>query len=119
MVLINQKRQKVKIKKLICPKCGNTENFRVDVQLSYVSTLLSFDKDNEAELDTDFPTDVDIMCPVCNVCGTELDLSITEPDVLCPSCLHYVEGDVIETCPLKKRNYPKCFMWSEEAELDI
>lgn len=109
----------MKIKKLICPKCGNTKEFRVDVQLQYVSTLLTFE-DNEAELDTDFPSDVDIMCPVCDICGTELDLSITEPHVLCPSCLHYVNADVVETCPRKKRDYPKCFMWAEEeAELDI
>lgn len=103
----------MKIRKLICPKCGNTDNFRVDVQLTYVSTSLSF-HDNEAELDTDFPNDVDIMCPVCNVCDTELDLSITEPNVLCPSCIHYVNADVAETCPRKKRDYPQCFMWAEE-----
>jgi len=110
----------MKIRKLICPKCGNTKEFRVDVQLQYVSTSLTFNEDNEAELDTDFPNDVDIMCPVCGVCDTELDLSITEPHVLCPSCLHYVDGDVTDVCPHRERNYPKCFMWAEEeAELDL
>jgi len=92
----------MKTRKLICPKCGNTNSFRVDVQLTYVSTSLSF-HDGEAELDTDFPNDVDIMCPVCDVCSTELDLSITNPNVLCPSCLHYVNADVAETCPRKKK----------------
>ena len=117
----------MKIKKLICPKCGNTESFRVDVQLSYVSTLLTFTNGvyeyeiDEAELDTDFPNDVDIMCPACSICDTELDTAYnTEPHVLCPSCLHYVNADVVETCPRKKNDYPDCFMWAEEkAELNL
>lgn len=115
----------MKIKKLICHKCGNTKEFRVDVQFTYVSTCLTFNEDNEAELDTDFPNDVDIMFPVCAVCDTELHMEypvlmnhITEPHVLCPSCLHYVNADVVETCPRKKKEYPNCFMWArEEAEL--
>ena len=103
----------MRIRKLICPKCGNTKDFRVDAQLTYVSTSLHFEEE-EAELDMDFPSDVDIMCPVCNVCDTDLTLSITDPNVLCPSCYYYVDADVAESCPQKRRYYPKCFMWKEE-----
>lgn len=108
----------MKTRKLICPKCGNTKNFRVDARLDYVSTLLTFGED-EAELDTDFPTDVDIMCPVCNECNTELDAVLdavfeAEYYVMCPSCVHYVDADVAETCPYKKNEYPYCFTWEKE-----
>jgi len=124
----------VKISKLICPKCGNTERFRVDVQLTLVSTLLTFREDiyqpgsnivrvNEADLDLECPNDVSIECPVCEVCGTEVEYiyrNSLPKGAMCPSCIHYVNADVVETCPMRERKYPDCFMWAEpEAELDL
>lgn len=118
----------MKIEKLICPKCGNTKEFRVDVQSTYVSISLTFNEANEAELNTDFLEEMDIMCPVCAICGWELDYSFSRSDwkrdsakyTMCHSCKRYVaDTDIIimETC-LHKKDYPNCFMWlNGEAEL--
>ena len=120
----------MKVKKLICPKCGNAKEFRVAVQLNYVATSLTFYEDNEVELDTDFPDDVEVMCPVCAICGWELGYSFSASDwekhstkyAMCHSCTKgFIEdGDVVmETCS-DRRIYPNCFIWTEaEAELNI
>lgn len=108
----------MKTRKLICPKCGNTKNFRVDAQITLVSTLLTFNEESEAELDTDIANEIDIMCPVCDDCDAELEYSGAELHVMCPSCVHYVDADVVETCPHIENDYPSCFAWAEgEAEL--
>jgi predicted nucleic-acid-binding Zn-ribbon protein len=108
----------MKTKRLICPKCGNTEKFRVDVELQYASTSIEFGE--TAELDVSFPNDYDIMCAICEVCESDIRTVWHEatPDVMCSHCKHYVEGELLETCP-HKEDYPACFEWEDDIELDL
>jgi hypothetical protein len=108
-------------KKLICPKCGNTKSFRVDVELNVISTTLEI-HDGIAKLDIAFPNDIDIMSPECGVCGSDMgaDWHWATPHIMCPHCQHYVEGDIVETCPRGGKenapnDYPACFEWNEQC----
>lgn len=108
---------------MVCPNCGNKEEFRVDAQLDYVATYLKFHDDDTVILDASFPDDITTMCPTCAVCGEELPQTYTvhqaAPDVMCPSCKHYIDADVTQECPFKK-DYPSCFKWDKpDAELEL
>jgi hypothetical protein len=61
-------RKVMQIERLICFKCGNTEEFIVDSQRLCACATLHFDED-EACLEDEYPDDIEIIPVECAKCG--------------------------------------------------
>ena len=115
----------MKTRRLICPKCGNIDKFNVDVELQVVGALLEFNGET-AELEVSIPDDCIVSSEMCGVCGVDLRTVWHDatPNVMCPHCKFYVEGDLVEHCPYgNKKNsptdYPACFKWKEDEHVEL
>ena len=105
-----------KITKLICLKCGNTEEFYVDSERICVGADLTFNDDGSATLDDSFAQDFDVYPGTCAKCGAEVGdtVLIEKKEIVCGKCERRFE------CFTERNSIPcQGFLFKEEfAELD-
>lgn len=79
----------MKIKRLICPNCGNTEEFIVDSLKKCIEAKLIINE-NYAELDDSSGDDIDIFPIRCAKCNAELPMFNVyldkKKEVVCHHC---------------------------------